>query len=366
MKILLVTTHLNFGGITSYIYFLAKGLSKKGHKVFVASGGGDFEGRLKEENIPHIHIPIRTKSELSPKVLISSLILLNLVKKEAIDVIHAQTRVTQVAAFLASKISKIPYVATCHGFFKIRLGRKLLGAWGDKTVAISDAVREHLVNDFKLKKIDTRLIYNGIDLNNLKEYSVEERMAFKDRFGIRQGPIVGLVARLSLVKGHRYLIEAMKKVISVIPGAQLLIIGDGPLKEELVSLVKELGIEKSVYFLGSTTDTAEVLSVMDVFVLPSLQEGLGLSVIEALAMKKAVVASDVGGIYAVVKNDATGLLVAPRDSKALADSILILLKDGDLRNKLGQEGRRLVEERFSLDLMVQKIEELYTELTKNK
>jgi len=359
MKILLVATHLNFGGIASYTASLAKGLSKRGHKVFVASGGGDFTRKLKEDGIVHLRLPVSTKSELNPKVLISALILSGFVRRESIDIMHAHTRVTQIASNIASKLTGVPYVTTCHGFFKKRTGRRLFGAWGRKVIAISEAVREHLVNDFKIQKARIELVYNGIDLESIKDYSEGEREQIKRGLRLQSGPVVGVIARLSPVKGHRYLIEAMKLVLEKIPDAGLLIIGNGKIKGELVALSQGLGISSSVRFLDSVFDTPKYLSIMDVFALPSIQEGLGLSTIEALAVKRAVVASDVGGIYSVVRDHSTGLLVPPREPRALADAILKLFSDEPLRRKYGNEGRRLVEEKFSLDLMIEKIERIY-------
>jgi len=359
MKILLVTTHLNIGGIASYVVSLAKGLSQGGHKVFVASSGGDFTRNPAGGNVIHVGIPISTKSELSPKVLFSAVKLLMLAKRESIELIHAHTRVTQVLACLVSGLAGIPCVSTCHGFFKTRIGRRLFGAWGNKVIAISDPVREHLVNDFKVQKEKIELVYNGIDFARFRDYPSREKDAIKREFNLAEGPVVGIIARLSSVKGHKFLIEAMGDVIKKIPAAQLLIIGDGPMKDDMISLAEAEGIRKNTYFVESVFDTARPLSVMDVFVLPSLQEGLGLSIIEALAMRRAVVASDVGGVYTIIKDHSTGLLVPPRDSKALAGAILRLLKDGDLRERLGREGRKLVEEKFSLDLMVKQVEAVY-------
>jgi glycosyltransferase involved in cell wall biosynthesis len=361
MKILLITTHLNFGGVASYTVSLARGLHSRGHKVFVASSGGGFEDLLKSEGIRHIRLPISTKSELSPKVLISSVLVRRFVATESIDIIHAQTRVTQIVAFIVAKAARIPYITTCHGFFKTRLGRKLFGAWGDRTVAISEAVREHLVNDFKLKKSTVELIYNGIALERFRDYGDSEKTLLKNRLQLKSGPVVGIIARLSPVKGHRYLIEAMKTVIAKIPTAQLLIVGDGPIKKELCALTERLGIANNVYFEESVSNTAEYLSIMDVFVLPSLQEGLGLSIAEALAMQLPVAASDVGGIYSLIKDNVTGLLVPAQNTHALAAAITTLLNDPSLCRRLGQAGRTLIEEKFSLGTMITKIEDIYKE-----
>ncbi|PIU41770.1 MAG: hypothetical protein COS99_03670 [Candidatus Omnitrophica bacterium CG07_land_8_20_14_0_80_42_15] len=365
MKILLVTTHLEFGGITTYVVSLAKALTKRGHRVFVASSGGEFVEKLELASVPHIEIPIRTKFELSPKVFTSARMLHRFVTRRGVEIIHAQTRVAQVASAIISKYSQVPYISTCHGFFKARFGRRLFGCWGYKTIAISEAVSEHLVNDFKIKKSNIELIYNGIDLDRFKDYNDDEKESFRKNLGIKKGPLVGIIARLSSVKGHKYLIEAMKYVIGQIPDAQLLIIGEGGIKADLVEMTNKFGISSNVYFFDSIVNTAEPLSVMDVFVLPSIHEGLGLSIMEALAMKKAVVASDVGGINTIVKNNVTGFLVPSRNANALAESIIKLLKDRSLRDKFGRDGRRLIEESFPLDLMAEKTEKVYKDVKAN-
>ena len=125
MKILLVTTHLEIGGIARYVTNLAKILKRRGHTVFVASSGGRLEEILTEERIKHIHLDIRTKSELSPKIMRSFSRLKPFLKNEEVDLVHAHTRVTQVLSELISRRCKIPYVTTCHGFFKRRIGRRI-------------------------------------------------------------------------------------------------------------------------------------------------------------------------------------------------------------------------------------------------
>ena len=118
MKILLVTTHLNYGGISSYCFSLAKSLVSKGHKVFIASSPGDLLVCFELYNIEYIDIPIMTKSEVSPRVLMSAIKLAKFIKDEEIDIIHAHTRVTQITAHYLSSFTKVPFVTTCHGFFK--------------------------------------------------------------------------------------------------------------------------------------------------------------------------------------------------------------------------------------------------------
>ena len=138
MNILQLSTHLDIGGIGSYVVRTAGCLARKGHKVVVVSSGGSMAGELSGQGITHIKLNIRTKSELSPKLLFVLPRLLSIIRENNIQVIHAHTRVTQVLGCIASRLSGIPYVATCHGFFKLRASRRVFKCWGDKTIAISD------------------------------------------------------------------------------------------------------------------------------------------------------------------------------------------------------------------------------------
>jgi glycosyltransferase involved in cell wall biosynthesis len=258
------------------------------------------------------------------------------------------------------KKTRIPYVSTCHGFFRPHYGRKLFGFWGRKVIAISDAVREHLVNDLKVKKERVCLINNGIDVKKFDTVVTEkEKKAYKSRIGIKNGPVVGIIARLSPVKGHKYLLMAAKELLKQFPGLEILIIGDGPAKKELVDMAMSYGLGKCTYIEESTVNTRLPLSVMDVFVLPSIQEGLGLSVLEAMAAGVPVVGSNVGGVYSLIKDGQTGFLVPSKDPAALAGAISRLLSDKKSALVMASLAKEMVKEKFSLEGMAEKVEYVY-------
>ncbi|MFH2144562.1 MAG: glycosyltransferase family 4 protein [Candidatus Omnitrophota bacterium] len=355
MKILFITTHLNYGGITTYIISLAEALSKKGHNVYIASAGGDLAPKLEKSDVRHVRIPIKTKCEFNPLLLIALIKLLYLIRKESIDIIHAQTRVTQVVAAILSVMAKVPYLTTCHGFFKPNLGRQFFPCWGRKVVAISDAVEKHLKIDFYLPDDQIALIPNGIDIGRFVVSARRDDI----KVPVRK---VGIIARLSYVKGHRYLLEAMAEVIREFSDARLFIFGDGKIKNELIKQAQKLAITDKVIFLPAVFNTAEVLQEIDVFVMPSLQEGLGLSILEAQACGLPVIASCVGGIPTIIKDNLTGLLVSPRDARALAGAILKVMDNKDLAIRLGRCAREQVEYKFNLTQVAGQIEEIYKEL----
>jgi len=363
MKILQITTHLDYGGIPNYIVTLSRALTQKGHKVSVISGGGPMVKQLEDSGIRHLEFDLRTKSEISPKLLFFMPKLLSIIKKEKPDILHAHTRVTQVLSQIARKKTNVKYVSTCHGFFKPKGARVLFPCWGDRVIAISEAVRKHLLDDFGVDDNKVKLIYNGIDLSKFSDdSSAEEKAEFKTKIGLKDGKVVGIISRLSDVKGHEYLFEAIAMVAKKYPGIQLLVVGDGPLKEKFIKKVKALGISDKVFFRASTYNVAKYLSIIDIFAMPTLQEGLGLSIIEAMAMGKPVIASDVAGVRTLIKDGETGLLVLARDPNAIKNAIERLLHDKALADRLASAGEKLVLDKFTVESMVEKVENTYREV----
>jgi len=365
MKILFLTTHLNIGGIATYILSLSKALKLKGKDVFVASSGGSLVPELEKSNIPHIKLNISTKSELSPKVFKSVFALTRIVKELDIDIIHAQTRVTQVVGFFVSRLCKINLVTTCHGFFRNNIGRKLFPSWGERVIAISEAVRDHLINDFRVDKNRISLIYNGIDVKKfLKDFSQEEKDKLKDRFGIKKAcAVIGTIARFTPDKGHDVLLYALCEILKKRSDVQLVFVGDGKERLYIMDLVEELNLSDNVVFIDTQINTIDILSVIDVFMFtPRRKEGLGIALLEALASGKAAVATNVGGIPSVIEDNINGFLVPPSNPKALVEPVLRLLEDKDLYKRMSHVARQKVIEKFSVDGMADKVETLYKEL----
>ena len=356
MKVLLLTTHINMGGVGRYVFELARGLKQKNVDCTVASSGGNLERFFHNGNIHLFTVDIKTKCEFHPKLILGVSQLADLVKRDNIDIIHAHTRVAQVLGCLLSRMTKVPFVTTCHGFFKSgRLSRKIFPCWGKRVIAISDAVRGHLTDDFKLPNEQVSVIYNGVDMAEYDiDMPVEKRRILKRNLGFTDGHVIGSIGRLSPVKGYDYLLHAIKEMKSRKYDVNLLLVGDGPEDKRLQGLTKRLGLENMVFFMKSRFDARRFFPLMDVYVLPSLQEGLGLSLLEAMASGRACVATRVGGISDVIQDGMNGLLVPPRDPRALANAITNLLDDSGVAGELGSNARGTVKNRFSLDEMISK------------
>ncbi|MFH1798651.1 MAG: glycosyltransferase family 4 protein [Candidatus Omnitrophota bacterium] len=361
MKILLLTTHLNVGGIGVYTVNLAKYLKQSGVEVIVASSGGKLEEDLLENKIEHIYMDIKTKFEFGFKIWKALPRLTRLVNSKNIDLIHSQTRTAQVLAFLSQKYTKVPFISTCHGFFKHkRLSRKIFPCWGEKVIAISDSVKKHLIGDFGLPEEKIIRVYTGIEVDRFLKVNSSKRDEILEHMGLKGDvDIIGAIGRLSPVKGFRYLIEAFKQITVNYKNARLLIVGEGPEKEFLHKKILGLGMEGRVIITSNKMPLESFLSIIDIFCLPSVNEGLGLSLMEAMAAAKACVASRVGGVSELISHEEEGILVPPEDAGALREGIERLLNDMELRRGLGENARGKARESFSIKDSVRKTIEVY-------
>ncbi|MFA6357555.1 MAG: glycosyltransferase family 4 protein [Candidatus Omnitrophota bacterium] len=363
MNVLFIANHLNVGGISSYLFTLSTGLKENGHNVYLASSGGELVEKFVLSGIKHIQVPLKTKSEISPKIILSFLKLKKLMRVNNIDLVHSNSRTTQVLGNLLSRSRGVVHIFTCHGFFKPKLSRRLFPCWGEAVIAISQEVKEHLIFDLKLPECKISVINNGIDVKNFGDFSQRDNL--RKKLGVNDQFLVGIIARLSDVKGHIYLIRAMPEILKSFALVKLLIIGEGKMKTTLVKEVDRLGIKDSVLFIDQASETRDMLSAMDIFIMPSLQEGLGLALMEAMAQGLAVVGSRVGGIKTLIQDKVNGLLVNPQDSAMLAEAIITLLKDSRMRRDLGLNARKFIMGNFSNEKMVEGTELIYKHCLKD-
>jgi glycosyltransferase involved in cell wall biosynthesis len=209
------------------------------------------------------------------------------------------------------------------------------------------------------------VIHNGIDTESFLPKTEEAKLQIKKRFHVPVNRmVIACIANLRQPKGHADLIKALSRLKQTREDVLLVLVGDGPLRPTLEKLVKQLGLTENVLFMGflGHDKIPEILAIVDVFVLPSLVEGLPTAVVEAMAAACPVVVTRVGGTPEVVNDGETGFLVDPGDPATLAERIAQLLSDGDLRRKMGEAARKRVEEKFSLENMVRQYEALYKEV----
>ena len=215
-------------------------------------------------------------------------------------------------------------------------------------IAESHAGKAVLVHDYGYPEARTVVVHNGLDAEAFEE-NARAAMPVRQELGLAADrAVIVTAARLAREKGHRYLLAAMPAIHDRFPDVCLLIAGDGPLRGDLERLVETIGLVQSVRFLGWRHDMPGVLAAADLVVLPSLWEPFGLVLLEAMALRKPVVGSAVGGIPEVVVDGETGYLVPPADHAALSAKVVQLLSSPEARNAMGRAGRQRVEKHFSL------------------
>jgi glycosyltransferase involved in cell wall biosynthesis len=224
---------------------------------------------------------------------------------------------------------------------------------------VSKAIEQKIREEGR-RGVPVSLIYNGVDL---QRYSHQQPCCtLHDDYSIPEdSQIVGVVARLEAEKGHRTLLDAWPLVLAAQPQARLLIVGEGSERDSLEAQAASLGVLDRVVFTGRREDVPAVTAALDVAVLPSYREAQGLSVLEAMALSRPVVASNVGGIPEMIEDGVSGLLVPPNDPEALAVAIVRLLSDHPYADMIARRGHDLAHERFCIEQMVNSIETLYDE-----
>jgi glycosyltransferase involved in cell wall biosynthesis len=226
-------------------------------------------------------------------------------------------------------------------------------------IAVSEATKIAWVKRTGLSEKKIRVIYNGIDFSSFCQ--AVDIPAIKQEMSISpEKKVIGIPARLHHMKGHKYLLDAVQLINDDLKDVVFLLIGDGELRSELESYVDQAGLNGIIRFLGHRSDVPRILSILDLVVLPSIAlEALPFALIEAQASGKAVIASNFSGIPEIIENGVSGILVPPRDSKALAEAIMTLVNDSDLRQRMGEAGRSRAEQLFSLDRMLKETFQVY-------
>jgi glycosyltransferase involved in cell wall biosynthesis len=354
MNILLLTTHLNPGGVSRYVINLAKGLEKN-HKVWVASWGGEWQKYLSKNGAGFKFIPINTKSILSIKVIFSLFVLLPFVVKEKIDLIHANTRVTQFLAYLLYRATGIKYLSSFHGFYKPRIWRRLLKFEGLRTIAVSRAVRDHLINDLYIEESKIRVVYNGIDLEEFasKRYT-------KNDFGFKEDDIVvGILGRISEEKGHFLTLETFRILQSKYKNIYLLISGEGRLKQRVKQILTQESFRKRARFINQ--EGQDFLDLIDILVVASSREGFGYTILEAFAKGVCVVGFSTGGIKEIIEDRENGILFYNYTPQDLKNALEILIENGTLRRDLIAKAKHRLK-KFNLENMIVETQKVYQEV----
>jgi len=371
MKILMATMGLDIGGAETHIVELSKALRSRGHQVVVVSNGGVYVPEITAAGIGHYNAPMHRRGVGEMRQ--SQAILADVIAKEKPDVVHAHAR---IPAFLCGRLHKkmgFPFVTSCHGVYQVSGVLKLLSNWGQRTLAVSEDIRDYLMEQYGVPEEQIALTINGIDTNKFSPAVSGEKI--RREFSLGNAPVIGHVSRLDAASSlaARQLIEIAPRLDRAIPGVRILITGGGDVFEELSARAGEINAQMGrdcLVLTGPRTDINDLVAACDLFV------GVSRAALEAMSACKPTVLSGAQGH--------TGLFVPDLLDKAvdtnfccrtdpvadedllLADIAAAMALSLEEKAELGGYGRRVVEQHYSVDRMAQDALDVYEQVRRRK
>lgn len=369
IRVLEIINDATIGGGQTHIIQILKHIDKEIFELFVAcSPKGSLLDEFSRYSTKCIQVGISKKLNL-----VTLFRFYKIIQKYHIEIVHTHGGIAGLWGRLAAIFSKRPVVHSLHGIHYLYyenlilkklfiLLEKFLSKFTDITICVAESDREKGIRHKLFKSNECIVIRNGIDI---RTFAPEETHipSLKKLLGIEEDvKLIGHVARLHRQKGQAYLLQAFKEVNNKYPNSKLLLLGGGPMKKTLEQLSSDLDLNNHVYFLGLRKDVRNILAIVDVFVLSSLWEGLPIALLEAMAMGKPIVSTNVDGIKEIVENQKEGILVPPRNPELLAEALITLLQDNALAMKLGRQAQQKMVSEFNVERMVKEIEKVYSSL----
>ena len=402
VKVIHIITRLDKGGSAENTMLTVLGLARQGYEVTLVRGHPQ-ESAMSTREQKSLESSIQEAQSLGVKILVVTTVvrrihpfydlaaflrIFQIIRQEKPHIVHTHTSKAGILGRLAAWFynrfviprpqSAIKIIHTPHGHvFYGHFGRlmswvfiileRLFATFTHKIITLTErGTEEHLACGVG-RRDQFVTIPSGVDLNRLYTNTIDP-ITDKGKHDLPPSCLlVGTVGKMVPIKGHSTMISAAHEVIRAFPAAHFVMVGEGPLEAELRRQGRELSIQDHLHFIKAWGEEAWAwIRKFDLFVLPSLNEGMGRVLIEAMAQARPVIASRVGGIPEIVVDGRTGILVPPNDPKWLADAILKLLKDPDRGRRMGEEGKKRIDSRFSAETMVTRIDQLYQELLQDK
>lgn len=361
-------------------------LENKGFEVTTACSEGSYFPELQKEGLRLVPIPIARSMNLFSHIR-STYILYKYLRKNHYDIIHVHTPIASLIGRAAARLAGVPIrIYTAHGFyfhdemprfkraFHVNLER--LGArWGDYIFTQSEEDRQTAIAEKISPPERIKTIGNGIDARHFDPAQIPQgtTVRYRAEFGIPDGaPIIGIIGRIVREKGYFEFAEAAAQILKEYPKTHFLCIGETLKSDhdatgaELHQRIADLRLAGRIHFAGLRSDIRELLSIMTIYTLPSYREGMPRSILEAMAMERPVVATNIRGCREEIVEGQTGHLVPPRDADALAQAILSLLREPSKAAAMGRSGRSRILELFTEEKVLERQYEVYQELISRK
>lgn len=368
------------GGLTRAAIEIAEWLDPGYFDRYVISLGGynstgeiELIQELKNKNI-NVHVSAYWHDEYPYVSFIRSLVSLSkYIMQERIQLIHSHSEFTDIAAIFLKTFLGLSIIRTVHYGYKLEWRNKplrriiltnfLYPLLYDFEVGVNPSIVERLNNRgiANVMRKNSIFISEGINLSRIVQ-RISDKAIIKSQFNIpSDATVIGAVGRLVEQKGHRYLIEAASKINSCANNIYYMIVGDGELRDELKLLSSQLGLDDRIIFAGAIIEIERILHMFDIFVQPSLWEGLPIAILESMAAMVPVIATDIPGSNHIIEDGVNGMLVPPADSESLSNAILLLIKSPDLRKKIAQNAYYSLQ-KFRIENIVRQYSVIYRNL----
>ena len=340
---------------------IAESLKKSGRYepiVCATRAGGSLEEPLKKNNIEYM---LLNRKSFIDNIKFRSLI--QTIKNKNIRIVHSHKLGSNFWGAIIGTIARVPIlIAHKHGqdhkSISSWVADSIVSALSDTLVFVSNKERAEFIKRFSRVSEKCITIYNGVNIHKGNPTG-----ALADRYGGNEDSLkVGIVARFSAEKNHEMFLLAAREVLKNENNVRFFLIGDGEKRKDIENLASKLGISHKTVFTGFIKDLSDIIPILDIGCLTSRREGMGLALLDYMSFEKPIVSTNVGGISEVVKDGVNGFLVPSSDYDSMADKIITLLHDQDLRNKMGKEGYIILNNNFTEKIMIEKLEKLYDEL----
>lgn len=385
-KIVYLIGTLNIGGSQHQIIETAAGLNRElfNPKLYCLFGGGPLKSSINKYGIDvTIFDTNHHRKQITNHFLFKRsrqfLSLYRYLKRQQPDILHCYMYKPCIYGGFAAKLMENSLLITsrrCLGHFKdakpyYQSLENLVNRFTDGVLVNAEAVKQDVLQREKISPHKIHVVYNGVDTNRYKPLN-DETAAFsrlkKRESGIPEtAPVIGMIANLFPYKGYREFISAASEVHQRHPEVKFLCVGkDCGIQHQIEQLIRERGLQEHVIFTGEVRNIPDLLHLIDIQVSASHEEGFSNAILEGMASGKPIVATSVGGTPEAVVHNTTGILVPPKDPTALAQAIILLLENPELAKSLGNNGRTRIEEHFSMETMINKLETWYLELCEKK
>ena len=388
MKVLNVVLSNRIGGPQIRVLSVAKELRKYGIETIMLSPKeeGDFAQRARNENFKAYQIALygpRRSVLLNLKLLftfpLTVFAIVKIINRENIDIVHVNGLLSfhaPIAALLTKKKVVWHLISSLYPKTLVSLLMPFIRIMADQIVVVAKILGEYYMgSQIKLAKTNTQIIYECVDVDKFNLFTVSKNDIdkLKKEFNINHfEKIVGCIGNINPIKGYEYTIESASLIKKKINNVKFLIVGDisEPQKnyyyQKLKNLVRLLKMEQDIIFTGKRDEIPQILSLFDVLLLTSIDEGTPLVILEAMAMEKPVAATDVGAVSEQLVDGKTGIIIPPRNPKAIAKAVIYLLEHADEKIEMGKKAREQVKEMFSLERCVEEHRKLYGKCAEGK